>query len=202
LPAGRSVKALQKANAQGQRIYHITAENMAAALPNIRHDTDTMAEIRSALAVGKEVVTHTEAVSVPGWSGAGYAIVDPETGVGAWKIGGGRNGAWLSGFTLGASVGLLLLAILAGASIGAFTSGVLLFAVQVIVPVLLVFSFWLSMQSEEYKSCFLGGLVTGFTLVTTLGTLPNFLARLLSVFGLTMSNLDKAGSSARTCDVL
>jgi hypothetical protein len=39
-------------------------------------------------------------VSVPGWSGAGYIILDPETGSGAFKIGGGQNGGLL--FIVGA----------------------------------------------------------------------------------------------------
>jgi len=89
-----AVKALQKASAQGQRIYHITPANQAGALPNIHHSSETMNEIRQALAVGKEVITHTDSISVPGWSGAGYVIYDPEMGSGAWKIGGGMNGGW------------------------------------------------------------------------------------------------------------
>jgi len=89
-----TVRALQKANAQGQRIYHVTPENMNTTLPNIGHDAATMDEIRMALTVGREVITHTAAVSVPGWSGAGYVIIDPQTGVGAWKIGGGVNGGY------------------------------------------------------------------------------------------------------------
>ncbi|WP_440995002.1 hypothetical protein [Arhodomonas sp. SL1] len=56
------------------------------------------------MATGKEVITHTDAVSVPGWSGAGYVIFDPKTGAGAWKIGGGVNGGsldlWEHGKTL------------------------------------------------------------------------------------------------------
>ena len=89
-----AVKALQKASAQGQRIYHLTQENMGLTLGSIHHDLDTILEIRSALLAGKEVITHTNAVSVPGWSGAGYIILDPETGVGAYKISGGSNGGW------------------------------------------------------------------------------------------------------------
>jgi hypothetical protein len=87
-----AVKALQKAAQQGQRIYHITQANQATALPNIRQSSLTMSEIRAALAVGKEVSTHTDPITVPGWKGAGYVITDPETGAGAWKIGGGANG--------------------------------------------------------------------------------------------------------------
>jgi hypothetical protein len=101
-----TVKALQKANAQGQRIYQVTPENMITTLPNIRHDAATMDEIRAALAVGKEVITHTAAVAVPRWSGAGYAIIDPETGVGAWKIGGGRNGAFVAADKITMIIGL------------------------------------------------------------------------------------------------
>jgi hypothetical protein len=55
-----------------------------------------MTEIRNALAAGKEVITHTDAVSVPGWSGAGYIITDPDTGAGAYKIAGGGNGSYIS----------------------------------------------------------------------------------------------------------
>ena len=90
-----AVKALQKASAAGQRIYHLTQENMGSTLGAIHHDTATILEIRSALLAGKEVITHTNAVSVPGWSGAGYIILDPDTGVGAYKIAGGSNGGFL-----------------------------------------------------------------------------------------------------------
>ncbi|MBT9100305.1 hypothetical protein KFZ76_21660 [Methylovulum psychrotolerans] len=89
-----AVKALQKASAAGQRIYHITPANQAATLANIHHDADTMADIRNALNAGKEVITHTDTVSVPGWTGAGYIITDAE-GAGAYKIAGGANGGFL-----------------------------------------------------------------------------------------------------------
>jgi hypothetical protein len=97
-----AVKALQKANALGQRIYHITPANQAATLPNIHQNSLVMEEIRNALNAGKEVITHTDAVSVPGWKGAGYILFDPQTGDGAFKIGGGQNGAVLMvlGFVL------------------------------------------------------------------------------------------------------
>ncbi len=87
-----AVKALSKASAAGQRIYQVTQANQTTVLPNIHHDYATMAEIRAALDAGKEVITHTDAVSVPGWSGAGYIILDPNIGDGAYKISGGANG--------------------------------------------------------------------------------------------------------------
>jgi hypothetical protein len=91
-----AVKALQKASAAGQRIYHITPANQSTILGNIHHDSDTMTEIRNALNAGKDVITHTDAVSVPGWSGAGYIITDPVIGAGAYKIAGGGNGSYLT----------------------------------------------------------------------------------------------------------
>ncbi|MDF1613699.1 hypothetical protein [Desulfurivibrio dismutans] len=105
-----AVKALQKAAAQGQRIYHITKENQAEALPNIHQGAQTMDEIRTALAVGKEVIVHTDPVSVPGWQGAGYVITDPYTGAGAWKIGGGANGSFTEAEI--ADAGLTLLSVI------------------------------------------------------------------------------------------
>jgi hypothetical protein len=124
-----AVKALQKANAQGQRIYHITQTNQATILGNIHHHPDTIAEIKNALNAGKEVITHTDAVSVPNWSGAGYIITDPDTGAGAYKISGGGNGGFLDWWNTndhGTNIGLVL----------AITS---LFAtISSVVPVLIV----------------------------------------------------------------
>ncbi|QKT03858.1 hypothetical protein HUS23_08505 [Ectothiorhodospiraceae bacterium 2226] len=91
-----AVKALQLAAAQGQRIYHITKANQGIMLPDVRQSQVVMNDISAALAVGKEVVVHASPISVPGWVGAGYVIVDPSTGAGAWKIGGGANGGFLS----------------------------------------------------------------------------------------------------------
>jgi len=68
-------------------------------------------EINSALSAGKEVTTHTDGVSIPGgWSGFGYIILDPDTGVGAYKISGGANGGYyvIQGVNL-ASIGAVAL---------------------------------------------------------------------------------------------
>lgn len=90
-----AVKALSLANATGQRIYHITQVNKSSALPNIHHSAETMTEINNALNAGKEVITHTDTITLSGWSGAGYVIFDPEYGDGAYKISGGTNGGFL-----------------------------------------------------------------------------------------------------------
>ena len=87
-----TVKALATAAAQGQKIFTITSANIATALPQLQHSASVMGEIQNAIAAGKEVTISEKPVTVGGWTGAGYAIVDPATGAGAYLIEGGANG--------------------------------------------------------------------------------------------------------------
>lgn len=52
-----------------------------------------MAEIADAINAGRQVITSQHNISHAGWTGAGYIIVDMQTGAGAYKISGGENGA-------------------------------------------------------------------------------------------------------------
>lgn len=97
---------LSQAAAAGQRIYQIDQANEATVLPLIHHNSEVMQEISDALSAGKEVITHTDDISMSGWTGAGYIIFDPATGDGAYKIGGGQNG----GLYLAALGGLMMIA--------------------------------------------------------------------------------------------
>lgn len=54
-----------------------------------------MQEIAAALASGREVIAHTDRISVTQWTGEGYVLFDPNTGAGAYKITGGANGGFL-----------------------------------------------------------------------------------------------------------
>jgi hypothetical protein len=104
-----AVKALSKANIEGQRIYHLTQANQTQTLPNLRFDSLSISEIQAALAMGKEVITHTDPVNIPGWRGAGYVILDPTTASGAYKISGGKNGGFqqiLDGFVFATAAAL------------------------------------------------------------------------------------------------
>lgn len=70
-----------------------------------------MKEITTALAAGKEVIAHTDRITVSGWTGEGYVLFDPATGAGAYKITGGANGGW--GYLVAAIVfGILAITIL------------------------------------------------------------------------------------------
>ena len=69
--------------------------NISTVLPLLNHDSSTIQDIQSAVAAGKVVTTSQSKVSVNGWTGSGYIILDPATGAGAYMIAGGANGGWL-----------------------------------------------------------------------------------------------------------
>jgi len=146
-----AVKALSKANAQGQRIYQMTRDNIAETLPNLNLARETENEIRTALNAGLAVIAHTDNVSVPGWTGAGYIIFNPETGSGAYKISGGANGGFLAflaeGLLKGRIKGLHILAnlVLFGAviAVGAIVTLIVSFVIGplLIAGLVLIISF-------------------------------------------------------------
>jgi len=163
-----AVKALQKASAAGQKIYQINQANMNQVLPLLHHDRETLNEIKRALNVGKDVTTHTDAVSIPGgWSGFGYIITDPVTGDGAYKISGGANGgkigldektlAGISGLSLGFGGAVLL-----GAALTAPISWIafFLFAISIALSITLNLLVW----SDDADICFGVGFAVGASL--------------------------------------
>ncbi|HUH57227.1 MAG TPA: sugar-binding protein, partial [Pseudomonadales bacterium] len=87
-----AVKAIQLAAAEGQKIWTITQANLNTALANIALDNDIKNDIRNAVYAGKEVTTHEKFVNFYGKTSAGYIILDPTTGAGAYMISSGENG--------------------------------------------------------------------------------------------------------------
>ena len=90
-----AVKALTRAALEGQRTYNINKDNINTVIANINQNTYMMQDIQNAVNSGFEVVTHTDPVSISGWNGGGYIILDPETGSGAYKISNGTNGGYI-----------------------------------------------------------------------------------------------------------
>jgi hypothetical protein len=90
-----AVKALAIASAEGQKVYTIDNLNLSTALSAIQLGDETEDEIRNAVLAGNVVSTHQYQINFNGWIGEGYIILDPDTGSGAYKIGGGSNGSWL-----------------------------------------------------------------------------------------------------------
>ncbi|MCL2871526.1 MAG: transglutaminase-like domain-containing protein [Betaproteobacteria bacterium] len=106
-----TAKALNLAAMQGQKIYTITQQNQSAALSVLHLDSLAMSEIRDALASAKEVITHTDQLTVTGFRGSGYAITDPTTGAGIYKISGGKNGGYM-GAALGVATATSVLGLI------------------------------------------------------------------------------------------
>jgi len=90
-----AVKAIALASSQGQKIWNITQANLSTALSEINLSSVVEQEIRNSVNTGKVVTTHEQPLNVNGWVGAGYIILDPDTGAGAYKIAGGNNGGFV-----------------------------------------------------------------------------------------------------------
>jgi hypothetical protein len=116
-----AVKAIAIAQSQGQKIYTVNKENRDTALPKLTIGGAVGDEIRNAINAGKEVTFHENAISAHGWSGYGYIILDPETGVGAHLIDGGGNGGDLLGILYATGISLLIAATLGYQVMLAFT---------------------------------------------------------------------------------
>jgi len=89
-----AVRGLELAAAQGQSIYQIDQSNIDQVMPQLNLDFAVEEEIVDSVRAGLMVITHTDNVSVQGFNGAGYLVLDPDTLIGAYKISGGSNGGF------------------------------------------------------------------------------------------------------------
>ncbi|MFO7604136.1 MAG: transglutaminase domain-containing protein [Gammaproteobacteria bacterium] len=164
-----AVKALSIASAAGQQIYQLTKQNWATVLPNINLSSEVIGEITAALNAGKNVITHTDNISIPNWVGAGYIIYDPEDGDGAYKISGGKNGSffkWLNDNSDAIGLVTLVLSVFGGpiALIGLFIA---LLVVQANI-MYMKDSFKEDSKCLEPAQKLYGGLAIGSTIVSRL----------------------------------
>lgn len=90
-----AVKAIQIADAEGQKIWTITQANLSTALAAINLPSAVENDIRNSVYAGMEVTAHEQPVNFYGTSQVGYIVLDPETGAGGYLIGGGENGGYL-----------------------------------------------------------------------------------------------------------
>jgi hypothetical protein len=155
---------------------------MSATLPHINHDEATMAEIRASLQRGREVITHTDAVTVPGWRGAGYIILDPVTGEGAYKIGGGQNGGYFAaGVLFGTTLGTVLFYINAAITVDAYpyaAAGLAVLLEQILITYL-AYEFYGKWGGAQAQKCFISGIGIG---LMAAGLTLEGLNKLLKVF--------------------
>ncbi|MEW5837732.1 MAG: hypothetical protein AB1717_02735 [Pseudomonadota bacterium] len=200
-PQGISaVKAIAIAAAQGQKIYTLTAHNAAYhanILASLDTNENTKTEIRNALSAGMDVTVHQADITVNGWTGSGYIILDPETGAGAYKISGGANGAWFSGFLAGVSIGavLTIIGIGAGALVGGtyelliFGGAALLLTVFIMTVQALALAYIIDYYSGDNTAlgCLTSGVATGIGFTSfgagwLIGQIVNF------IFGVKLSS--------------
>ena len=87
-----AVKAIQVANQEGQKIFTITQDNYQEIIPQLNLAPAAIADIESAAKAGYTVTTHQNRISLDGYTGEGYIILD-SSGNGAWMINGGMYGA-------------------------------------------------------------------------------------------------------------
>jgi transglutaminase-like putative cysteine protease len=195
-----AVKLLGKAAAEGQRIYTLTQANLATALPHLSLSEETLNEIRAAVAVGKEVTVHQRPVTVNGWSGAGYIVLDPETGAGGYIIEGGANGgklvAAMLGFLTGAITGIILAMMITGllagsVALGPFMAMALVLAIGVLAMGIMV---RLSSDDDTY-ACYAGGAAAGFSIAMIFVDVTKVVQVIAALFGWGMV----AGSALWQC---
>jgi len=133
LDAVSAVKLLQKAVIQGQKIYQITQANISSIMPLLNLGVSTKKEIEASIASGLEVIAHTHQISMSGYIGEGYIIVDPENGSGAYKISGAGNGGLLVLIAMFAFAIIGIIAALSGGLLiaAALGGGLLFFSMDV-----------------------------------------------------------------------
>jgi transglutaminase-like putative cysteine protease len=192
-PQGVSaIRALAVAASQGQRIYTLTQANQSQ-LSNITQSASVMNAIRAALNAGKEVTVYEAPINYAGFNGAGYIIVDPQTGAGAYLIEGGANGGLLD-FVVGAGFGataylgaflsyVSLLSGIAGLGTALPILGLIVGLVVLAIAIAAIIETYMTADEQRF-SCFLGGFTAPIALLGGLGA-----SRFARIFGGLLSKL-------------
>lgn len=87
-----AVSAIMQAAATNQPLFEVTSSTVAADLPLLQQSADVIADVQNAVGNGEQVLIPQSPITLGGWTGAGYIIIDPTTGSGAYRISGGLNG--------------------------------------------------------------------------------------------------------------
>ena len=61
----------------------------------MQYDTETKNTFLNWISTGKEITVPENRLTIGGWNGSGYIVLDPENGTGAYLIDGGYNGGVL-----------------------------------------------------------------------------------------------------------
>ena len=174
--------------------YYIGQNNVDIALASISHSSDVENEIRNSVRAGKVATIHDSPVAYAGGTFVGYTIIDPVTGAGAYKIGGGENGGYLS-WALGFSGGAIAMSLVA--LMGAATASALFFPA---IAIAFFTAFYLttiiialSTGAPMNFGCLITGAIWGLSTIT--GPLGFLLERYLATKFVTIIGALSAGSS-------
>jgi hypothetical protein len=154
-----AVKAIAIAASEGQKVYSINKDNLAATLPLLNHSQSIKETIANAAQAGQEVTVHEMAINKHGFRGAGLVIVNPETGFGGYLIEGGSRGAYLEGLQLGMALAMTLILFgftLPVPPLTAIPAYMLIIVVGDIVRHYNKYS-----GNPDDQACFIGGLTAG-----------------------------------------
>jgi hypothetical protein len=137
-------------------------------LPQLAHKALIIQDVKDAVAAGKIVTISQSTISYKGWTGAGYSIVDPNTGAGAYLIGGGADGGFLIGIMVGSVLGIILMTAMAtgGFITGPVSSTLLTIFIPELVIVIAILGVYLLTIKNDDKTfdCFVAGFKIGLGL--------------------------------------
>ncbi len=141
------------------------------------------------------MITHTDAVSVPG-----YIITDPVTGDGAYKIAGGGNGSYFTGLFLGFTLSLIIGSALTSIVLSAGIAGAGLIPLLTSLFGHLTLLSLLLVEMEGFdRQCFVSGLFAGLAPLAVVffagfGSFEAGVSSVLTIMGFTNIALDLEGS--------
>jgi hypothetical protein len=81
-----TVRALDAANAAGEKIFRLTPDNSASILPQLNIDPATIDVLQDAIGAGRTAIISQSGVTIDNWSGAGYLLEDLDVGSGDYEI--------------------------------------------------------------------------------------------------------------------
>lgn len=169
-----TVRAMDIANKQGQKIYVINENNVDSVLPLVTANSFVKNDIRISVDGGNAAIIHEQPVSLGDYYGSGYILLDPDSGTGAYRISTGENGA-----VYGSVAGFVSVLALAGTantivwiitSFGAAGSLALIPPILIMGTLVMTAVFW-SVNNEEALDCYMLGLTlgsAGFALSTSI----------------------------------
>ena len=142
-----TISILAKASEENIDILLLSKANLPTEIEKLNTDSTTKQSIINAVNSGMIVTVPAEEVTIGDWSGTGYIVTNPETGVGEYMISGGLNGGVLTivvtiGVLCGFISSIVGTAMLVGAILSlvaaVLTSGVMLVVISALLAFLIV----------------------------------------------------------------